>query len=39
MSHILAITFDDENQGMAVLQSLKTLQTQEVLNLMMLRLS
>lgn len=33
MSHILAITFEDENQGMAVLQSLKHLQTQEVLKL------
>jgi len=33
MSHILAITFDDENQGMAVLQSLKHLQTQEILKL------
>ena len=33
MSHILAITFEDENQGMAVLQSLKHLQTQEILKL------
>ena len=33
MSHILVITFEDEAQGFSVLQSLKNLQHQELLNL------
>ena len=33
MSHILVITFEDENQALAVLQSLKNLEQQEMLNL------
>src|SRR4030042_880895 len=33
MSHILVITFEDEAQGFSVLQSLKNLKNQELLNL------
>ncbi len=33
MSNILVITFEDENQGMAVLKSLKSLEHQNLLNL------
>ena len=33
MSHILVITFEDENQALAVLRSLKNLEQQEMLNL------
>jgi uncharacterized membrane protein len=33
MSHILVITFEDEEQGMSVLNSLKSLQQQDLLNL------
>jgi uncharacterized membrane protein len=33
MSHILAVTFEDEEQGLKVLQSLKNLQSQDILKL------
>ena len=33
MSHILVITFEDENQALSVLKSLKNLEHQEMLNL------
>ena len=33
MSHVLVITFEDENQGMQVFNTLKNLQHQSLLNL------